>query len=107
MLDAPTPVARAVNALLTRQCVIFTIVMTRHTPDPQDAVEPLLAWFSAAAHDHHQDIADMIEGLASVDWGLPDSHRWAARRLIRMWEQGGATAFYDLSTSLPNRPAPL
>ena len=45
VLNAPTPVARAVNALLTRQCVIFTIVMTRHTPDPQDAVEPLLAWF--------------------------------------------------------------
>ena len=33
-LDAPTPAARAVNALLTRQCVIFTIVMTRHTPTP-------------------------------------------------------------------------
>jgi hypothetical protein len=34
VLDKPTPAARAVNALLTRQCVTFTVVMTRHTPDP-------------------------------------------------------------------------
>ena len=104
-LDTPTPAARAVNALLTQQCVIFTIVMTRHTPDPQDPVEPLLAWFSTAAHDYQREIADMIEGLGSVDWGLPDSRRWAARRLVRMWEQGGAAAFRNLSASLPNRPA--
>ncbi len=31
VLDEPTPAARAVNVLLTRQCVIFTTVMTRHT----------------------------------------------------------------------------
>ena len=67
MLDAPSPVARAVNALLTRQCVIFTIVMTWHTHDPQDTVEPLQAWFSAAAHDHQQDLVDMIEGFVSVE----------------------------------------
>jgi hypothetical protein len=30
--DAPTPAARAVNALLTRLCVTFSVVMTRHTP---------------------------------------------------------------------------
>ncbi len=105
MFDAPTPAAHAVNVVLTRQCVIFTIVMTRHTPDPQDAVEPLLAWFSAAAHEHQWDIADMIEGLASVDWGLPDSRRMAARRTMKLWEQGGAVAFRDLSASLPNKPA--
>ena len=104
VLDTPTLTARAVNALLIRQCVIFTIVMTRHTPDPQDAAEPLLAWFSAAAHDHQRDIVDMIEGLAGVDWGLPDSRRHAARRLVRMWEHGEAAAFRYLSASLPNRP---
>ena len=104
MLDAPTPVAWAVNALLTRQCVIFIIVMTRHTPDPQGPVEPLLAWFSAAAHEHQRGIVDMIEGLASPDWSLPDSRRHAARRLVRMWEKGEALAFRDLSASLPNRP---
>ena len=52
MFDAPTPLARAVNALLTRHCVIFIIVMTWHTPDPQDQLEPLLAWFSATAQEH-------------------------------------------------------
>ena len=70
VFDAPTPVARAVNAMLTRQCVIFTIVMTRHTPNLQNPVERLLAWFSASAHNHGQGITDMIEGLASVDWGF-------------------------------------
>ena len=67
--------ARAVNARLTQQCVIFIIVMTRHTPNPRDQLEPLLAWFSVTAQEHQRDIADMIEGFASVDWRLPDSRR--------------------------------
>ncbi len=104
VLDATASAARGVNALLTRQCVVFTIVMTRHTPDPQDLDEPLLAWFNAAAQEYQRGIAEMIEGLASFDWGLPDSRRRAARRLVRMWEQGGAAAFRDISAALPNRP---
>ena len=56
VLDKPTPAARAVNALLTRQCVTFTVVMTRHTPDPGDPVEPLLAWFNAAVDEHKHDM---------------------------------------------------
>jgi len=65
-LDKVTPVARAVNALLTRLCVTFTVVMTRHTPDPRDPEEPLLAWFNAAAREHQHDIAEMIEGLGDA-----------------------------------------
>ena len=71
VLDEPTPAARAVNALLTRLCVPFTVMMTRHTPDPRDPVEPLLAWFDAAAGEHQREIATLIEGLADFDWGLP------------------------------------
>ena len=77
-LDKPIPAARAVNALLTRQCVTFTIVMTRHTPNPRDPVEPLLAWFNAAAREHQYDIAEMIEGLGDTYWNLPTSRRWTA-----------------------------
>ena len=104
VLDQPTPAARAVNALLTRQCVIFIIVMTRHVPDPGDPEEPLLAWFNAAAHEHQRDIAGMVEALGGVDWHLPTSRRWAARRLAKMWEQRGADAFRDISRSLINKP---
>jgi hypothetical protein len=88
VLDAPTPAARAVNALLIRLCVTFAIVMTRHTPDPGDPAEPLLAWFNTVVDEHKRDIAAMIEGLGDIDWGLPASRRWAARRPIRMWERG-------------------
>jgi hypothetical protein len=104
VLDAPTPAARAVNALLTRLCVTFAVVMTRHTPDPGDRVEPLLAWFNAAVNEHKHDIAVMIEGLGDVEWGLPTSRRWAARRLVGMWERDGAAAFCDLSAALTNKP---
>ncbi len=104
VLDEPSPAALAVNDLLTRQCVIFTIVMTRHTLDPGDPVEPLLAWFNAAVHEHQHDIAGMVEALGDVDWALPTSRRWAAGRLVKMWEKGGATAFRDLSASLTHRP---
>lgn len=103
-LDKPTPASRAVNALLTRLCVAFTIVMTRHTPDPRDPDEPLLAWFNAAAREHRHDIAEMIEGLGDAYWNLPTSGRWAACRLARMWEKDGAAAFRDLSASLVNKP---
>ncbi len=101
VLDKPTPAARAVNALLTRLCVTFTLVMTRHTPDPD---EPLLAWFNAAANEHQHDIATMIEGLGDLEWNLPASRRWAARRLVKMWERGGVAAFRDLSEALNNKP---
>jgi hypothetical protein len=86
--DKPTPAARNVNALLTPLCVIFTVVMTRHTPDPGDPVEPLLGWFNAAVDEHKHDIAVMIEGLGDIDWGPPASRRRPARRLVRMWERG-------------------
>jgi hypothetical protein len=104
VLDKPTPAARAVNVLLTRQCVIFTIVMARYTPNPGDPDEPLLAWFNAAVDHHKHDIATMIEGLGDIDWGLPTSRRWAARRLVKMWERGGVAAFRDLSSSLTHKP---
>jgi hypothetical protein len=78
--------------------------MTRHTPDPGDPVEPLLAWFNAAVHEHQHDIAGMVEALGDVDWALPASRRWAARRLVKMWEKGGAAAFRDLSASLTHKP---
>jgi hypothetical protein len=104
VLDAPTPAARAVNALLTRLCVTFAVVMTRHTLDPGDHAEPLLAWFNAAVNEHKHDIAVMIEGLGDVEWGLPTSRRWAARRLVGMWERDGAAAFCDLSAALTNKP---
>lgn len=103
-LDKPTPAARAVNALLTRLCVRFIIVMTRHVPDPRDPAEPLLAWFNAAAHEHQHEIAEMVEGLGDAYWNLPTSRRWAARRLVKMWEKDGAAGFSDLSASLVNRP---
>lgn len=105
VLDHPTPAGRAVNALLTRQCVILTIMMTRHVPDPTDPAEPLLAWFNAAAREHQHDIAETVEALGDADWKLPTSRRWAARRLVKMWEQGGAAAFHDLSGCLVNKPA--
>jgi hypothetical protein len=106
-LDKATPPARAVNALLTRLCVTFTVVMTRHTPDPRDPDEPLLAWFNAAAREHQHGIAEMIECLGDAYWNLPASRRWAARRLVRMWEKDGAAAFRDLSASLVNKPPGL
>lgn len=105
VLNEPTPAARAVNTMLTRLCIPFTVVMTRHTPDPRDPVEPLLAWFDAAADEHQREIATLIEGLGDFDWGLPASRRWAARRLVKMWEKNGVAAFRDLSASLTNKPA--
>jgi len=39
--------------------------------------------------EHKHDIASMIEGLGDIDWGLPASRRWAARRLVKMGEKGG------------------
>jgi hypothetical protein len=99
VLDAPTPAARAVNVLLTRLCVTFIVAMARHTPNPSDPVEPLLAWFNAVVNEHQHDIAAMIEGLGDAEWGLPTSRRRAARQLIRMWERDGVAAFRDLSAA--------
>lgn len=79
--------------------------MIQHVPDPRDPVEPLLAWFKAAADEHKQNIASMIEGLGDFDWGLLASRRLAARRLVRMWEKGGVAGFRDLSASLTNKPS--
>ena len=104
VLDQPTPAARAVNALLTRLCVPFVVVMTRHTPDPGDPDEPLLVWFNAAMDKHKHETAEMIEGLGDAYWHLPTSRRWAARRLVKMWEKNGAAAFRDLSATLVNKP---
>jgi len=96
VLDQPPPAARAVNALLTRICLTFTIAMAKHTPDPGDPDEPLLAWFNAAMNEHKFDIARAIEGLGDAAWALPASHRRAARKLVRMWERDGAAAFSEL-----------
>jgi hypothetical protein len=100
----PPPAARAVNALLTRLCVTFIVVMTKHTPDPGDHVEPLLAWFNATMNEHKHDIAGTIECLGDAAWGLPASRRWAARRLVGMWERNGVAAFSDLAASLTRKP---
>jgi hypothetical protein len=104
VLDDPTPAVRAVNVLLTRLCVTFIVVMARHTPNPDDPVEPLLAWFNATVDEHKHDIAVTIEGLGDVDWALPASRRWAARRLVRMWERDGLAGFRDLSAALKHKP---
>ncbi len=99
-LDDPPPAARAVNVLITRACIAFAAVMTRHIEPPDDAHEPLLAWFNAAVDEYRYDLAGMVEGIGDVDWGLPASRRWAARRLVRMWDKGGAGAFSDLTATL-------
>lgn len=104
VLDQPPPAARAVNALLTRLCLTFTVAMAKHTPDPGDQAEPLLAWFNATMNEHKHDIAVTIEGLGDAAWALPASPRRAARRLVRMWERNGIAAFGDLSASLAHRP---
>lgn len=102
----PSPAARAVNALFTRLCLVFTIVMTRHVDDPADPDEPLLAWFEEAADEYGDDIAETIEALANFDWGLPQSRKRAARKLVRMWEACQFGAFRDFSTTFRNRPGP-
>jgi hypothetical protein len=107
VLARPPPAARAVNALLTRLSVTFTIAMVKHTPDPGNRSEPLLAWFNAAVREHQHDIAATIEGLGDAAWGLPASRRQAARQLVRMWERNGITAFGDLATSPPPKPEAL
>jgi hypothetical protein len=93
VLDATTPAARAVNALVTRRCLVLAAAMTRHVPDPDDPAEPLLAWFNAAMREHQFDIARAVEDRGDVDWKLPRSRRHAARRLVVMWERNGAAAF--------------
>lgn len=95
---------RAVDALLTRLCVTFAVVMTPHTPDPRDLGGPLLGWFNAMVPEHKHDIAEMIEELGDAYWNLPTSRRWAARRLVRMLEKDRAAAFRDLSASFVNKP---
>lgn len=104
VLDQPPPAARAVNAILTQLCVTFIIVMIRHTPDPLDPGEPLLAWFNATMNDHKHDIATTIEALGAIDWHLPASNRQAARKLVRTWNRQGLPGFRDLSGALVNKP---
>ena len=100
VLDKPTPAAHAVNALLTRLCVTFTFLMTRHIPDHRDPDEPSLAWFNATAREHQHGIAEMIEGLGDAYWHLPTSRRWAARRLVRMWEKDCERLYLFVDTRL-------
>jgi hypothetical protein len=91
-------------ALLTRLCVTFIVPIKRHTPNPDDPVEPLLAWFNTTVDEHKHDVAVTIEGLGDVDWGLPASRGWAGRRLVRMWERDGLAGFHDLSAALKYKP---
>jgi hypothetical protein len=107
VLDKPTPAARAVNALLTRHCAQFVVAMIRHTSNPRDLAEPLLAWFNAAASEYQHDIAGIIEDVGGVALDLPISSRWAARRLVKMWETGGISAFEGLSSALTQRAITL
>lgn len=104
VLDQPPPAARAVNALLTRLCLTFTIAMAKDTLDPCDPDEPLLAWFNATMNEHKFDIASAIEGLGDGAWKLPPSRRRAARKLVRMWERNGAAAFSDLAALQSHKP---
>ena len=104
VLDRPTPAARAVNALLTRQCLILTIAMTQRVPDPGNAAEPLLAWFNEARQEHQHGIASTVEAMGDTEWQLPRSRRQAARKLVSMWEQGGAAAFGDMAALLTVAP---
>jgi len=39
----------------------------RHTPNPDDPVEPLFARFNVTVDEHRHDIAVTIEGLCDVD----------------------------------------
>ena len=32
-----------------------------------------------------------------IEWDLPTSRRWAARRLVKMWKRGGVAAFKPLA----------
>lgn len=102
--DAPSLASRAVNVLFTRLCLVFPIVMTKHVENPADPEEPLLAWFKQAVDEHGDDVAETIEALADFDWGLPQSRKRAARKLVRMWEAGGLKEFRDFSTVFRSRP---
>lgn len=100
VLDAPSPAARAVNALVTRRCLALAAATVHVVPDPGDTAEPMLAWFNAAVGEHQFDIARTVEDAGDATWQLPRSRRHAARRLVAMWERDGAVAFGDLTASL-------
>ncbi len=70
---------------------------------PGDPDEPLLAWFNAVINEHQHDIAATIEAVGDVAWDLPVSRRWAARRLVNMWEKGGIDAFGEMPSALAKR----
>ena len=80
VLDAPSPAARVVNALVTRRCLALVAATVHAVPDPGDAAEPLLAWFNAAVGEHQFDITRTVEDAGDVAWQLPRSRRHAARR---------------------------
>ena len=101
VLDRPTPAARAVNALLTRQCLVLTIAMTKRVPDPSDPDEPLLAWFNATREEHQHGIAATLEALGTAAWSLPASPKAAARKLLSMWDKDGPAAFARLQPMQP------
>ena len=100
VLDRPLPAAaRGVNALLTRQCLVLTIAMTKRVPDPCNPDEPLLAWFNATREEHQHGIAATLEALGTAAWSLPASPKAAARELVSMWDKGGPAAFAGLQPS--------
>lgn len=72
-LDRPTPAARAVNALLTRHCLVLAVAMTGRVLNPRNPVEPLLSWFNAAVREHQHDIAAAVEAAGNARLNLPAS----------------------------------
>ena len=101
VLDRPPPAARAINVLLTRQCLVLAIAMTKHVPDPGDPDEPLLAWFNATREEHQHGIVATFEAFGTAAWSLPASHKAAARKLVSMWDKGGPGAFAGLQPTQP------
>lgn len=96
-LDTATPAARAVNALVTRRCLVLAAGVVHLMPDPRDPAEPLLAWFNTAVREHQFDIARDVEDRGDAAWNLPRCRRRAARKLIGMWEREGAATFGDFA----------
>ena len=50
------------------------------------------------------DLRNMLTPALAWCMDQATSRKWAARRLVRMWEKNGAAAFSDLSASLVNNP---
>ena len=100
----PTPAARAVNALVTRHCLILTVAMTRDVPDPRHPTDPLLAWFNKTREEHQHGIAAAVEAMGDAEWDLPTSRKKAARKLVGMWNKDGSAAFGNWAAASPGKP---